>query len=149
MNEQITLDEAYLDTRKNPYSIEKIRCATVDGPTLSPTPKKVNGVVYDITKSVLVASEGSGSYEEQVFEDNLEFSDLYRTNDGHWFAYCTGGSNTRWNTEVGEDCFQGYAIIPLTQNEVREWLATRYWSATDKQLRVLKKHFKDMFAERD
>ena len=130
---------------KLPERMGKIRSATVDGPTRSPTPKEVDGVVYDITKSVRLACEGDGSFEEQAYAEQLEYSDLYRTRDGHWFAFCSGGRNTRWNTEIDGACFQGYAIVPLTDNEAKEWLESRCWRADNTQLKAIKRHFKGMF----
>jgi len=78
------------------------------------------GKVYDTATAQLVHTWDSG-HNAGDFHESRET--LFRTRNGTYFVHGRGGALSRWGVPVGNNGRGGgSAILPLTDEEAREWL---------------------------
>ncbi len=81
----------------------------------------INGVAYNTKTAETIAHNGSG--REVSHSDERWFNEtLYRKKSGEFFLYGSGGIFTKYARQTGPNSWErSEAILPLTEDEVREW----------------------------
>jgi hypothetical protein len=79
----------------------------------------IDGKRYDTEKAEEIAWNGSteGRSDFRYFSEYL-----YRTARGRWFLAGSGGPMTKYAETIGNGRTGGDGIIPLSEDEAREWL---------------------------
>lgn len=80
--------------------------------------KIINGRTYNTETAKLMAS-WSNNLNRRDFGYCEEH--LYRNNRGTWFLYGLGGAMTRWAKSDGNSAWGSSDILPMTEEEAREW----------------------------
>lgn len=89
--------------------------------------KVINGKRYDTETAELC---GSREYGYPGDFDHVS-EELYQKRTGEFFLYGEGGANSKYRKEISMNSWSGgEKIIPLTDDEAREW-AEEYLYATD------------------
>lgn len=83
--------------------------------------KIINGRLYN-TETAEELVEYTNNYTPRDFH-YLEET-LYRKRNGEFFLYGFGGPLTVYAEPYGNGSRSGHSIIPLTQDEAREWTET-------------------------
>ena len=78
----------------------------------------INGRKYDTETAEYIASTGFG------YSGDFRYwsEDLYKTEKGNWFIAGEGGPLTRYAVSTGDGTSGSERIIPLSKQEVLEWL---------------------------
>lgn len=85
--------------------------------------KNINNKRYDTDTARFVAEWRNTRCSVTDFEYSEE--QLYCKRTGEYFLYGHGGPRTRYAKAVGQNCWgSGEDIIPLTQEEARQWAET-------------------------
>lgn len=81
----------------------------------------INGVAYNTKTAEAIARNGIG--REIMHSDERWFNEtLYRKKTGEFFLYGSGGIFTKYARQTGPNSWErSEAILPLTEDEVREW----------------------------
>ena len=79
----------------------------------------VNGKRYDTEKAEEIASAGSGGTGNDW---RSYYETLFRTPRGKWFLAGSGGPLTKYAERNGSERMGSEGIIPLNEDEVRDWL---------------------------
>lgn len=81
--------------------------------------KTYNGIIYDSDKAEFIDFKPRGQYSNDF---GYSCEELYRTEDGHFFLYCTGNAGTMW---AARDCLgarePGEYIIPVDKRTADYW----------------------------
>lgn len=99
--------------------------------------KIIDRKVYD-TKTATKIAEDSYS---NVSDFRYYSEDLYKTKSGNWFLCGEGGAMSKYAERVGNAMGGGCNIIPLSTDEVIDWLERT--DNTD----ILEEHFADQLEE--
>lgn len=82
--------------------------------------KVVNGKMHNTETAERVADWDNG-------RNGSDFAycseTLYRTKNGAFFLHGAGGAMSSWCSSYGDRCGYGEDIVPLTDDEAKEWLA--------------------------
>ena len=80
----------------------------------------IDGKTYDTETATLITAWDNGAGETDFW---YCCEKMYRKECGEFFLCGEGGGNTRWAAAVGDGLLtNGTGILPLTENEAREWL---------------------------
>ena len=81
--------------------------------------KIINGKRYDTETAEYI---GSTSWGDGPRDFNYWSEELYRKRTGEFFLHGEGGANSKYREEISMNSWSGGArIIPLTDEEAREW----------------------------
>jgi hypothetical protein len=80
--------------------------------------KIINGKKYDTATAECIDSVGEG----YVGDFSHWREQLCRKRNGEFFLYGWGGPSSRYNRAVGNGWIGGEEIIPMTDDEAREWI---------------------------
>lgn len=83
--------------------------------------KVINGKLYNTETSELIDDYSNG-LSSRDFRNITE--NLYRKKNGEFFLYGYGGPMTKYCEQCGDMCGSGEKIIPITEDEAKEWLET-------------------------
>ncbi len=83
--------------------------------------KIVDGKVYNTDTADRVAEYTAPGYPSDF---SFYAESLYRTKNGRWFLAGEGHANTRYAARYGDMYGWGSGLIPLSENEAREWCET-------------------------
>lgn len=90
--------------------------------------KIINGKRYDTETAEYI---GSTSWGDGPSDFNHWSEELYRKRTGEFFLYGEGGANSKYREEISMNSWSGgEKIIPLTDDEAREW-AEEYLDAEE------------------
>lgn len=81
--------------------------------------KIINGKKYSTETAKMVTSWSNG-YGSNDFHHYCE--DLYLKKTGEYFIEYSGGPMSRCSVSVGSDICGSSGIIPLTEEETKEWI---------------------------
>lgn len=82
---------------------------------------KIDGKTYDTETAIEVAGYSRGARRDHQFIHET----LYRTPKGHWFLDGESGPAECYAQNVGNSCIAGRSLIPLTPEEVADWVRRR------------------------
>lgn len=78
----------------------------------------INRKVYDTNTADEIADYSSGYINDfRYYKESL-----YKTKNGRWFLCGEGGAMSKYSQPEGNGRGYGHATIPLTKDEVIEWL---------------------------
>ena len=79
----------------------------------------LNGKLYNTETAKAIGSYGN-DYNGNDFRSEMET--LYRKHTGEFFLAGEGGPMTKYRESVGDMWGYGHAIIPLSEDEAKEWV---------------------------
>lgn len=81
--------------------------------------KIIDGKRYDTDTAKKIANWDNGCYGGDF---NAVDEDLFLTKSGNWFLWGSGGARSKYAQYYGNSCGGGSEIIPLSPDEVYDWL---------------------------